>query len=69
MEEKEYKIGEEYYLYQNGELLTEATWVDDKWNGLCFLAIPKREGADPRAVWVIWADDIDFAIKKERVIK
>ena len=63
---EEYEIGQEYYLYENGELLTEATWVDDKWNGLCFLAIPKNENADPKAVWVIWADDIDLAIKKNK---
>ena len=65
-ETQEYEIGEEYLLYSNGELLTEATWIDDKWNGLCFLAVPKNENANPRAVWVIWADEIDFAIKKNK---
>lgn len=61
-----YEIGEQYLLYSNGALLTEATWVDDKHNGLCFLAIPQDTKADPRAVWVIWEDDIDFAIKKTK---
>ena len=65
-ETQEYEIGEQYLLYSNGELLTEATWIDDKWNGLCFLAVPKNENINSRAVWVIWADEIDFAIKKNK---
>ena len=60
---QEYEIGGKYLLYENGGLLTEAIWVDDKWNGLCFLALPKNEKANPKAVWVIFEDDIDFAIK------
>jgi len=68
--DEEYLIGEEYYLYSNGELLAEATYVDDKYNGQCFLAVPPPEKkSNPRAVWVIWETDIDFAILKKRGIK